>query len=107
MTRVNYKKENGLLISKPFLAGQGLVVVTIDPTTMTYKINHFETNAVLVSGRENTLHQLKIEAKFALGNLGVQFDEEARHHRPKAEVKPVDEETTLVVTDDFAEASNG
>lgn len=79
MTRIRYKYENGLLTSKPMIAGLDLILMTVDPTKFTYIVTSVNTGAVLAQSEPYTsLPSVKIGAKTCAKVLGVVFDDEVR-----------------------------
>ncbi len=79
MTRIRYKKEGSVYTStKAILAGSEMVVVNIIPSQETFTIATLEDGRVLTSGKAKNFVQLKIKAKKALKDMGVQFSDETR-----------------------------
>lgn len=79
MTRVRYKKldTEGLLVSSPMVAQNDMVTVTLSLNTLTYAI--VGTNSkVLKTGSGKNIQNLKKEAKEALKELNVVFQDEIR-----------------------------
>lgn len=84
-TRIRYVKEdNNVLVSKyPFVAGTTVLSVRISTTLGQYVIVDLNANKVVQSGDARTLNKLKIAAKKALIDLGVQFYDEKRNRVSK------------------------
>ena len=82
MTRITYKEVNKLLRSKPMLANQELLVVTINPEALEAVITSINT-AMPVSALKSTkdLTDLKKQVRKELEKLGVTFQDEVRPGR--------------------------
>ena len=78
MVRIRYTDNSGVLVSKPLLALNKLVVVTLNTTNNTYNIIDSTTNVVLTKGTTTDTVTLKKKAKQALKELGVVFQDEVR-----------------------------
>jgi hypothetical protein len=77
MTRVHYTYDGLVYTTKPILAGDDTVTVTIDAKNGKYVIEN-SSNKVLVSGEGKNFHALKAAAKKDLANMGVVFSAELR-----------------------------
>lgn len=80
VTRIRYTKtEGGLLVSKPMLASSGVITVTLDPSTNTYKV-HSNGNATepVDTGGADSLVKLKLMVKAKVKEMGVVFFDEVR-----------------------------
>lgn len=78
MTRIRYNEVNGVLTSKPILAGTELIYVEISPTENVYTIRRTSDLAVLSQGNALDVNVLKKKAKAALKALGAVFNDEVR-----------------------------
>ena len=79
MTRVRYAFSNGLLVSKPMIAGLDLIKVSINPTNFSYTITSANSGNVLAQSTEYTsLSAVKMAAKTCSKVLGVAFSDEVR-----------------------------
>ena len=97
-TRIRYKKNDSMLTSKPMLAGNDMVVVNLMPVDNKYVIVTLEDGRILASGEGKSANILKIRAKQALRDLGVQFADDVRVR--DAEVEGENTRTDPVVTDE-------
>lgn len=82
MTRITYKKVNKLLTSKPMLANQELLIVTINPEALEAVITSINTalpKAALKSPKDLT--DLKKLVRKELEKQGVIFKDEVRPGR--------------------------
>ena len=64
--------------------------VSLDPSENQWKIIETTTELVTATGRNSSLAKMKIEAKKALGQLGIQFDKDER--APKRVTKSNEEQ---------------
>jgi hypothetical protein len=78
MKRINYKKENDLLISPPMLANKHYVFAVLDLKTNTFEVKTLDDNGLVNTGKGPSVQMLKIKAKRALKALGVVFESEVR-----------------------------
>lgn len=80
MTRIRYAlNESGVLVSKPMLAGQDLIVVNINPQSKMYTVTSVNTGNVLAQSKMYTnLTSVKLAAKNCVKLMGVVFDDEIR-----------------------------
>lgn len=78
MTRIRYVENNGVLTSKPLLAGTELVTVEIDTVGNVYSIKRENDGTVISQGNAVDVNLLKKKAKLALKALGVVFNDEVR-----------------------------
>lgn len=78
MKRINYKKENDLLISPPMLANNKYVFAVLNLKTNTFEVKTLDDNIMVHTGKETSIQMMKIKAKKALKMLGVSFEDECR-----------------------------
>lgn len=79
ITRLRYQTVNGLLTLKtPLLAESDLLMVTIDPKSLTAAIISVNDHSVKGTVKGSTLHDLKKNVKNEFKNLGVLFNDEVR-----------------------------
>lgn len=83
MTRIRYKKENGTLVSNPFLAVSDLVTVTLFETNNT--ANFLSSGKIVKELKADNLPTLKKLVKNTLVDMGVVFQSEVRPRLTKAE----------------------
>ncbi|NDF49140.1 MAG: hypothetical protein EB116_03480 [Betaproteobacteria bacterium] len=78
MTRIRYNEANGVLTSKPILAGTDLVYVEINTTENAYTIKRTSDLTTLSQGSAVDVNTLKKKAKLAMKALGAVFNDEVR-----------------------------
>jgi len=78
MTRVRYVVEGNNLVSKPLLALDKMVIVTLDTVENHFYVTNKEDGSVLAQGEGVDTATLKKRAKSALKQLGVVFQDEIR-----------------------------
>lgn len=77
MTRIRYTQPSeGILVSRPLIAGEHLVTVTIDTINNNFKVHN--ESGTLAHGEALDVAQLKKKAKLAAAQLGVVFQDEVR-----------------------------
>lgn len=77
-TRLRFTKQsNGIMVSKEMLAKEAIVIVLIDPVTMSFKIRTKE-GAVLGQGAATKLAYVQKMIKKELKVMGVKFYDEVR-----------------------------
>jgi hypothetical protein len=77
MTRIRYTNVEGVLISKPVIAGTEVLTVFIDLNNLTMDIRS-ANNQTVTNGNAATVAKLKGMAKKELKSLGVIFNDEVR-----------------------------
>lgn len=82
MTRIRYTESNGVLRSRPLVAGERLVNIVIDTINNRYLITSGELN--LASGTAVDVAVLKKKAKESAKQLGVVFQDEVRRRESGA-----------------------
>lgn len=85
MTRVRYTESDGVLVSKPLLAVDKLVIVTLDTVRNMFFVTQHSDGTVLVQGEGVDTALLKKKAKNALKDLGVVFQDEVRTRKGEAQ----------------------
>lgn len=88
MERIRYRSTatpNVLESTKVYHINDKQVKVLLRTYSMEYEIVDAVTGEILDKGQSKSLHQIKIMAKRALNNLGVQFafEQRERYERPK------------------------
>lgn len=88
-TRIRYSKTDNTLRSvKDFQhpTNGGRFSISIDTTTLTFFVRDEMAEQTVKTGTGKSLSQVKIFAKRALQDLGIQFDSEVRRERTETTV---------------------
>jgi hypothetical protein len=100
MVRIRYTVStgSGLLTSKPVLALDKLLVVNLDTVNNTFTVVNQTNGLVVANGKANDTVALKKNAKQALRQLGVVFQDEVRRRTSETENTATTNTTTLIST---------